>query len=139
MKTAISVYDNRVAPVFDTAREVCLVEKTEGGGLTKIFCRFEDDDIADKITWLSKSGVKRLVCGAISMPLQQAMASAGIVLVPFVCGDLEEVIDTLSKGNIEVQAFNMPGCCGRRRGGGGGGGGGRGMGRGRRHQGGRFV
>ncbi len=116
MKTAISVYEQRVAPVFDTAEKICLWDGaavSEAVPETRLFAR---SDPFGKVQWLVGHGVDTLVCGAVSMPLQQALSAAGITVVPFVCGELGEVLDALVSGTIGRHAFNMPGCCRRRRG-----------------------
>ena len=136
MKIAISIYDKRVAPVFDTAREICLIDDTAENGTIRTFCRFEDDDLYAKVQWLANQGIETLVCGAISRPMQMALTAAGIHVQSVICGDLEEVVKALPAGKLVEPVFAMPGCCGRRRGLGGGPGqgmgrGGPGMGRGR--------
>ena len=78
MKTAISIFDARVAPVFDTAREICLVERSASGAPTKTFCRFEDGDLQAKVAWLVATGVQTLICGAVSQPIHHALVDAGI-------------------------------------------------------------
>lgn len=126
MKTALSVYADRIAPVFDTARDFMMIDGGQAIATEKITGSIQDDGIGGMIQWLLDNGVKRLVCGAISMPFQGALTDSGITLVSFVCGDVEEIVKALSAGDIARFAFTMPGCCGRGRGchGGGGGGGG---------------
>jgi hypothetical protein len=41
------------------------------------------------------------------------VAAYGIRLIPFVAGDLREVIRAWLGGKLECDAFAMPGCCGR--------------------------
>ena len=116
MKTAISVYEQRIAPVFDTARDFLMVDGGQAIATEKITGSIQDDGLGEMIQWLLDNGVKRLVCGAISMPFQGALTDSGITLVSFVCGDVEEIVKALSEGDIARFAFSMPGCCGRRRG-----------------------
>ena len=116
MKTAISIFDARVAPVFDTAREICLIERSASGDPTKTFCRFEDDDLQGKVAWLVACEVGTLICGAVSQPIHHALAAAGIAVMPFVCGDLDDVIAAQAANTLSKPVFAMPGCCGRRRG-----------------------
>ncbi|MGI5870026.1 MAG: NifB/NifX family molybdenum-iron cluster-binding protein [Kiritimatiellia bacterium] len=132
MKTAISIFQNRIAPVFDTAQDICLVERDDVGAPTKTFRRFDGNDPQGKVAWLVEANVQTLVCGAISQPLQLALETAGIAVVPFVCGDLDAIIAAQADNTLGTPAFAMPGCCGRRRGAGRGCGAGRGSGRCRR-------
>lgn len=129
MKTAISIFQKRIAPVFDTALEVCLVERDGGGATAKKFCRFDSNDPQSKVSWLVAAGVQTLICGAVSQPLQHALEAAGIAVVPFVCGDIDKIIAAQTDNTLGEPAFAMPGCCGRRRGAGRGRSGGMGLGR----------
>lgn len=119
MTIAISILEKRVAPVFDTARGICLVECGAGDTTTRTFCRFENDDLHDKIAWLSASGAHTLICGAVSQPVRHALSAAGIRTVPFVCGELDEVIAAFLEDTLTSNVFAMPGCrrCRRMRGG----------------------
>ena len=117
MKTAFSVLDQRIAPVFDTSRSVLLVESAggrnpAGGGLRAI----AGETAQQKTSWLSGQQVDVLVCGAISRTLECCLEASGINVVPFVSGEVSEVMAAFSKGSIGDYAFTMPGCCGRRRG-----------------------
>jgi len=115
MKTAFSVWEQRIAPVFDTARQIHLVE-SDGMRITAEKAHaIVGDDIRQKIAWLSAQGVGTLVCGAISRPLQARLAAVGIKVVPFIAGDLCQVIHVSFDGLLKGAAFAMPGCCGRRR------------------------
>ncbi len=115
MKTAISIYEQRVAPVFDTAEKICFWNGPAISGAVQETRLPGGRSLSEKVQWLVDHGVDTLVCGAVSMPLQQALSAAGITVVPFVCGGLREVLDALAAGTIGGHAFNMPGCCGRRR------------------------
>jgi hypothetical protein len=64
---------------------------------------------------LPRLGVDLLICGMISQTQQTALASAGIRIIPHICGRTEEVIAALLDGRIENGALLMPGCGGRKR------------------------
>jgi len=116
MKTAFSVWEQRIAPVFDTSRQVHLVE-SEGHHITAEKAHaISGEDVAQIVAWLAGQDVGTLVCGAVSRPLQEQLAASGIKVVPFVAGDLRRVIQALLDGSLKGSAFTMPGCCGRRRG-----------------------
>jgi predicted Fe-Mo cluster-binding NifX family protein len=65
---------------------------------------------------LAELGVGTLVCGAISSSLHAIVASYGIRVIPFVAGDLGEVIRAWLRGGLKGGSFAMPGCWGRGRG-----------------------
>jgi predicted Fe-Mo cluster-binding NifX family protein len=114
MKAAFTYWDNRIAPVFDTARQVYVVE-TESG---KIVSETEDllsgDLPIQKTLGLVELGIGTLVCGAISRPMYAQIIAYGIQVIPFVAGDRQVVIKAWMNGNLERDTFAMPGCRGRR-------------------------
>lgn len=113
MKTAFSCWDNRIAPVFDTARQIHIV-MTEWG---KIVAETEEivpgDLPVQKALRLVDLGIATLVCGAISRPMHGLISAYGIQVIPFVAGDLREVIRGWLSGNLNRGIFAMPGCWGR--------------------------
>jgi predicted Fe-Mo cluster-binding NifX family protein len=116
MKTAFAYWDNRIAPVFDVARRIHLVEAQSGRIVTEKEELLVDDLPVKKALRLADLGVGTLVCGAISRPLRDLVASYGIQVFPFVAGELREVIQAWLDGNLGRDAFAMPGCCGHDRG-----------------------
>jgi predicted Fe-Mo cluster-binding NifX family protein len=115
MKTAFAVWNNRIAPVFDTARQIHVVEAESGQIDREMQEPLPDELPVQKALRLAELGVGTLVCGAISKPLHEIVAAYGIQLIPFVAGDLREVIQAWLSGNLERDTFAMPGCCGRGR------------------------
>lgn len=115
MKTAFSSWNHRIAPVFDVARQLLLVESHEEGIISEAEATMPADDPGEKAECLARLGVNTLVCGAISRPMQGLIESRGIALIPFVAGDLREVIQAWMEGRIHEGAFTMPGCCSRSR------------------------
>jgi predicted Fe-Mo cluster-binding NifX family protein len=115
MKTAFAYWDKRIAPVFDTARHIHLVEVDAGRIVTETQEVLADDLPVQKALHLSQLGIETLVCGAISRPLQALVTAYGIQVIPFVAGELGEVIQAWLSGNLTGDLFAMPGCCGRGR------------------------
>ena len=116
MKAAFAYWDNRIAPVFDIARQIHVVEAESGRIVAETEEVLADDLPVQKALRLAELGVGTLVCGAISRPLHEMVAAYGIRVIPFVAGDLREVIQAWLSGDLEGDAFAMPGCCGRGRG-----------------------
>jgi predicted Fe-Mo cluster-binding NifX family protein len=72
------------------------------------------EGMMQKIAWLTEHGIQTLVCGAVSRLLQEQLTAAGINVIPFVAGELPQVIQAASDGSLQNLEFRMPGCCGRR-------------------------
>ena len=116
MKTAFAYWDDRIAPVFDIARRIHVVEAASGRIVAETGEVLVDDLPAQKALRLVELGVGTLVCGAISRPFHEMVAAYGIRVIPFVAGDLSEVIEAWLTGDLERDTFAMPGCRGRGRG-----------------------
>ena len=110
MKVAFAVWDDRIAPVFDVARHVHLVETDSGRIVEEGEKDLPEDAAAQRARRLADLGVGTLVCGAISRPVQDAVAAFGIRVVPFVAGDLRDVVRAWLAGGLDRSAFRMPGC-----------------------------
>jgi predicted Fe-Mo cluster-binding NifX family protein len=115
MKVAFAYLDKRIAPVFDTAQRIQLVVFESKRIVRETQESLVPDHPLQKTQRLVELGVGTLVCGAISRTLQTLVAAYGIQVIPFVAGDLREVIQAWTKGSLHGKAFAMPGCCRRGR------------------------
>ncbi|MHB1011815.1 MAG: NifB/NifX family molybdenum-iron cluster-binding protein [Desulfobacteria bacterium] len=114
-KTAFAHWDHRIAPVFDIARRIHVVEAESGRIVAETGEVLSDGLPVQKAHRLVELGVGTLVCGAISRPFQERIAAYGIQVIPFVAGALSDVIQAWLSGNLESDTFVMPGCSGRGR------------------------
>ncbi len=124
MRIALAVWNGRISPVFDSSQRLLIVE-VEGGSVVgereePILHRFPPGRVGE----LRQLQIQTLICGAISRPLANLTAAAGIRLIPFVAGEINAVRDAFLAGRLPGPGFWMPGC--------GHGGGGRGHGYGGR-------
>jgi predicted Fe-Mo cluster-binding NifX family protein len=115
MKTAFAAWNNRIAPVFDVARQIHIVKTESGRIVAETQAELTDDVPSHKALHLAELNIGTLGCGAISQPLQAMIAAYGIRVVSFVAGDLREVIEACLRGRLEKDVFAMPGCRGRHR------------------------
>jgi predicted Fe-Mo cluster-binding NifX family protein len=116
LRAAFAVWNERITPVFDVARQIRLTDVESGRVVREntVYHRGEGT-LTEKAIWLAEQGVDVLVCGAISRPLQYMVAGYGIRVIPFVAGDLQEITQAWLAGTLESGLFAMPGCCRRRR------------------------
>lgn len=110
MKTAFSHWNKRIAPVFDTARNILVIEAEAGAIVSETEETLQSDPPMQKSLQLFELGVSTLVCGAISQPLNEMVSTYDILVIAFVAGNLREVIQAWLKGNLEHEDFTMPGC-----------------------------
>jgi predicted Fe-Mo cluster-binding NifX family protein len=113
-KAAFPHWDNRIAPVFDTARRFVVIDVQAGRIIGEKQAFLPEKMPVSKVLRLVDMRVGVLVCGAISRPMHALVSAYGISVFPFVAGGLREVIDAWLRGRLARDAFTMPGC--RRRG-----------------------
>jgi predicted Fe-Mo cluster-binding NifX family protein len=114
MRIAFAAWNDRIAPLFDVTRHVHIVD-TEGRHVVgESEESLEDSAPAARAARLAALNVDALVCGAISRPQEALIQAYGLTVVPFVTGDLREVLEAWRAGGLG-EAFAMPGCGGRRR------------------------
>lgn len=112
---AIPHWQGRVSPVFDVAGCV-LVAEVEAGSIRRLGdIALVDDSVPQRVTALRRTGAQVLICGAISWPLEMAVAAAGIRVIAQICGGVDDVLAAYAADRLQLGAFLMPGCCGRRR------------------------
>ncbi len=110
MKTAFAYWENRIAPVFDTVRQIHVLKAESGKIVGETQETLPEDFPIRKVRRMVDLGIGTLVCGAISRPLYAIVSSYGIQVVPFIAGDLHEVIHAWLSGSLDHAAFALPGC-----------------------------
>ncbi|MBN1626510.1 MAG: NifB/NifX family molybdenum-iron cluster-binding protein [Deltaproteobacteria bacterium] len=109
-KAAFAYWGNRIAPVFDIARQIRIVEVDSGHIARESQEVFSSSLPSHKAVRLAELGVGTLVCGAVSKPVLDLIKAYGIRVIPFIAGDVNDVIDAWLKGRINDNVFCMPGC-----------------------------
>ena len=92
MKSAFAHWENRIAPVFDVARQLYLVETRSGEVVSETREMLDGELSVQKVLRLKGLGVEQLVCGAISNTMRILVSAYDIRVIPFVTGELGEVI-----------------------------------------------
>lgn len=110
MRVAIPLWRGRVSPVFDEASRILLVDITDKQERHRSVESLVPRNPFERAQLLPELGVDLLICGMISQTQQTALASAGIRVIPHICGCMDEVISALIDGRIENGALLMPGC-----------------------------
>lgn len=115
MKVAIPTWDGWVSPVLDVARRLLVVDVESNVEVSRHEADIEEPRLPAKSKLICELGVEILVCGAVSRPLEMALVSRGVRVIPQTCGPVEDVLRAFLSGRLAQGAFAMPGCCNRRR------------------------
>ncbi|HOD74571.1 MAG TPA: NifB/NifX family molybdenum-iron cluster-binding protein [Syntrophorhabdaceae bacterium] len=114
MVIAVTNWQGGVSPVFDVSDRLCVVETSDGAEVRRATVLLKSRDPFGRAREVAAAGVEVLICGAVSHAFENALISSGILVLPFVCGDLEAVIGAFLQGGLMDNRFLMPGCFGKR-------------------------
>ncbi len=117
MRLAVPEHQGRIAPVFDCCKRLMIVlqlpledELLQSEDWAAIPRMFRAGRLADL-------KVELLICGGISCWMEDQVLGHGIRMIPWVVGDVWEVLAALREGRISDPRYTMPGrgACPRRR------------------------
>lgn len=115
MIIALPIWNDRIAPLFDVARQALIVSVHQQGIEEQTRIALPVDAPEEKVRCLVRQGTGILVCGAISRPLCLMACSCGIDVYAFVAGEAQEIIAAWFEGRLDQDDYAMPGCAARRR------------------------
>jgi predicted Fe-Mo cluster-binding NifX family protein len=110
MKVAFAYWEKRIAPVFDTAHNIHIVEVESGQVIGESLGSLTEAMPSSRALRLAELGIGTLVCGAISGTMQKLLEAYGIQVISFVAGNTKDVIHAWLEGKIHDGLFFMPGC-----------------------------
>ena len=109
MRLAVAEWGSEVSPVFDFAHRVIVVQDDEAHEQARYRYELPEESMSSRAERLRELGVNVLICGAISNPLEKMVTGLGIILVPWRCGLIEEVLIAYFSGTLQNPRFSMPG------------------------------
>ena len=110
MKVALTVWENRISPVFDCAQVLLVVDINDRMATGRRFEPFRYESPFSRAAKLSDLKIEVLICGAVSDLFANMIETYGIRIIPFVAGAVDEVLDAYLTGDISSSKFKMPGC-----------------------------
>ncbi len=114
ISAAFTIWGGRIAPVFDVAHQAELVvwDSLDAKILSRSSLELLGKSAAPKIMLFKEQKVDVVICGAISSQALEEAVKAGFKVIPFVAGEMEEIIAAWTEGILEEQElYRMPGCC----------------------------
>jgi predicted Fe-Mo cluster-binding NifX family protein len=110
MKVVLTVWESRISPVADSARQLLVVDvenRTVRGRHTECI---NAESVFYRARRLSDLEVEIFICGAISDFFASLLEGYGIRLIPFICGEADEVLDAYLEDSLRSPRFVMTGC-----------------------------
>ncbi len=112
MKIAVTVWDDKIAPVFDSARTLLIVDIKNERINTISYHPFDPKFTARLTEELNHLGIDVFICGAISEIHSTLIEACRIQLISFMSGNVTQILEAFAKGNPLAPSFLMPGCNG---------------------------
>lgn len=110
MKIAVSVWEGKVSPVFDTASRLLILDVEEKRETSRFEMYLDEQTLIRKCSRIRGLEVEVLICGAISRYFQGILTTSGITVIPWICGSAKEVVAAYMEGTLLHSRFLMPGC-----------------------------
>ena len=110
MKVAVTVWEQRISPVFDASRHLLIAEIENARIVKRAKVVFDPGMPSHLARTLKELQVPVLICGAVSRVPATMITSGGITLIPFIAGRVDRVLCAYAEGQSLVPAFVMPGC-----------------------------
>jgi len=109
MKVAITVWGDRISPVFDSAQTLLIAEVNQTEIINRQIEKFQVGLLSRLISLLEELDVEVLICGALSDESAILLDASAVEVIPFITGRVELVLSLYAKG-MDLVDFTMPGC-----------------------------
>ena len=110
MRVALTVWKNRISPLFDSAGTLLITDIEDGRICKKYLEAIKSGSPCRRVGKLYDMGVQLLICGGISDFYANLIEAREIKIIPFTTGDIDEVLNAYINGNIYEKNYRMPGC-----------------------------
>ncbi|MBI9109665.1 MAG: dinitrogenase iron-molybdenum cofactor biosynthesis protein [Maridesulfovibrio ferrireducens] len=107
----LACFENRLASVFDNATELKMFQLIDNKICPAGLLSLPSKDPKDRTSATLTCGATFLICGAICGCTRNALEQAGIKVIPWVRGTVDEILEAYRLNLLEN--FIMPGCSGR--------------------------
>ena len=115
MIIALSVWNDRIAPVFDVAVQLLLVALDDGKIVKQSLEQLPSESTLEKVIELQHLDINTLICGAVSRHVKSFLNMYKINVIAFISGDIQEVLESWLSDDFNEIDFAMPGCGKQRR------------------------
>ena len=110
MKVAVTIWGNRISPVFDAAGTLLVAQIKNRMIIKKSYTSFNPETPSDLIKTLKEMGISILICGAISTKPADLIVENDIKLISFVTGSALKLLEDFAHKQTIEKTFMMPGC-----------------------------
>jgi predicted Fe-Mo cluster-binding NifX family protein len=110
MKIGLPIWGQRLSPVLDFAHQLLVVEVRNGVVAQRRYHKMNPRLPAiSQATVLADLQISMLICGSISLDLANLIRPCGIRIIPFITGEVEEILRAYLNNTLSHPKFRMPG------------------------------
>lgn len=110
MKVAVTVWEDRVSPVFDSSRNLLIAEIRKSRVVNTSYLQFDPLMVSQLARMLKEKEVAVIICGAVSEGPATLLEAAGFKLISFIAGDVGQVLENFVRKKPVWTDLIMPGC-----------------------------
>jgi predicted Fe-Mo cluster-binding NifX family protein len=108
MRIALSIWEDKVSPVLDTAAKLLIVDNDDQRE-SRFEVHLSEKDMSRRCAFIRGLDIDVLICGAVSRHLTKILMASGIEIVSGVSGHVEDVLQAHYQGDLAQPEFLMPG------------------------------
>ena len=112
MRIAITIWEDKISPVLDTASRLLVVQVKDQDEASRFEIFLDEQQISRKCVRIQGLGINILIFGAISGAFYRMRMASGIDVISGISGQAEDILDACLKGDLADSKFFMPGCQG---------------------------
>lgn len=109
MRVAISIWEDRISPVLDTASKLLIIDKDNQKESSRFETNLLEQDMSQRCSFIRGLDLDVLICGAVSRQLSGMLKRSGIKIISGISGPAEAVIEAYLQGALLHSGFFMPG------------------------------
>jgi len=109
MRIAISIWDEKISPVLDTASKLLIIDDKTQKESSRFEANLLEQDMSQRCSFIRGLDLDVLICGAVSRQFREMLKACGIKIISGISGPAEDVLEAYIKGNLLYSGFFMPG------------------------------
>jgi predicted Fe-Mo cluster-binding NifX family protein len=110
MRIAISIWEDKISPVLDTASKLLIIENETEKEPSRFEAYLFKQDISKRCHFIRDLNIQVLICGAVSRQLSEMLKASEIEIISSISGPVEDVLEAYQRGALLSSEFFMPGC-----------------------------
>jgi predicted Fe-Mo cluster-binding NifX family protein len=108
-RLAATVWEERISPLFEVSERALLLTVHDGKPVGRLEVALPPGGGEAKLAFLRGLGVDTVLCGAISRAVAERADALHLRVVPFLAGEIEEVLNAYLRDRLPSRRLAMPG------------------------------